>query len=413
MQKDFMARSDHVNAELLNGSVLTITEAKRFTDQLKSVLEGIPNVYGNGYVGLLKAIGDPLLAQKTSSVCTAQKLVDSAADKDSAYTTVNEAAREEANDRNVHTQRTLGVKGGVIEKALKELGRDIVGEITHNEDGTRKSIDDIALAKLFKHITDMAQRQTYVEIRKLFKKFAGLEFDFRKTIAVNMSKIQVIRERLELAGIKTDVSQVALIMLANVENASQKEFGTQFIPVLQQISQDYSHDKVHDNSSLLAMKKKLAAVDAIRNLAAAPSDGSLAAAADDISILTAEFAADVDSFDDSAAKSKTQTKSSTTSTRRGRSKSRAKSVSGTCPYCRKFGRKPKHADDKNDTCWFNPKYKGWRPSFAVGMINKKAGKDIIKYKGREYFTPDLGGYPTYKGEEQCSFVDEWASYSSE
>ncbi|EJK49678.1 hypothetical protein THAOC_31418 [Thalassiosira oceanica] len=134
-----MARSDHVTAELLNGSVLTITEAKHFKDQLESVLEGIPNVYGNGYVGLLKTIGDPLLAQKTSSVCTAQKLVDSAADKDSAYTTVDEAAREEANERNVHTQRTLGVKGGVIAKSLKKLGRDIVGEITHNEDGTRKS----------------------------------------------------------------------------------------------------------------------------------------------------------------------------------------------------------------------------------------------------------------------------------
>ena len=162
------------------------------------MLKELPSADGEGYAGLLKAALSPLIAIKTSSVCTAEKLVASTAAKDAGYTEINDESRKEAEARNVNNQRVLGVKAGTIALMEKLLGQEYVREITHNENGTQKSIDEISLAKLIKHITDSAQRQTWSEIRQQLVKFANHQFDFSKTISVNMVALQTIRERLQL-----------------------------------------------------------------------------------------------------------------------------------------------------------------------------------------------------------------------
>ena len=209
-------------------------------------------------------------------------------------------------------------------------------------------------------------------------------------------------------------------MLANIEDVSQERHGYQFIPVLQKFGQDYNHDHTHDNASLMAMKRVLAQVDSIRDLSKAPANGNLAAAADEVSVLT-EFAAEAGEFEDPETKPKDKSKSKyaqgSNGNRRGRSKSRSRSnndnATSQCPFCKKFGNTAKHPEDKQDTCWFNPAYKGWRPTFAINKINAKAGRIILTFKKRQFYPPELGGFPAYVGQEQCSFADEWSEYSSE
>ena len=420
MRKEVLDSGNSISVSKLNGSVLTITECARFKKQLEAMLKELPSADGEGYAGLLKALGSSLIAIKTSSVCTAEKLVASTAAKDTGYTEINDESRKEAEARNVNNQRVLGVKAGTIALTEKLLGQEYVREITHNENGTQKSIDEISLAKLIKHITDSAQRQKWSEIRQQLVKFANHQFDFSKTISVNMVALQTIRERLQLVGVVIDLSQVALVMLANIEDVSQEKHGVQFIPVLQKFGQDYTHDHTHDSASLMAMKRVLAQVDSIRDLSKAPANGHLAAAADEVSVLT-EFAAEAGEFEDPETKPKDKSKSKyaqgSNGNRRGRSKSRSRSnndnATSQCPFCNKFGITPKHADDKQDTCWFNPAYKGWRPTFAITKINAKAGKNILTFKRRQFYPPELGGFPAYVGQEQCSFADEWSEYSSE
>ena len=84
-----------------------------------------------------------------------------------------------------------------------------------------------------------------------------------------------------------DDTQVALIILANVEVAASHEYGTEFKTALQTIRRRYNYSHVHDAASIAAILTELAAADAVRQLkdAPAPDKGMAHAVADQYSML--------------------------------------------------------------------------------------------------------------------------------
>ena len=63
-----------------------------------------------------------------------------------------------------------------------------------------------------------------------------------------------------------------------------------------------------------------------------------------------------------------------------------KKKKNNCPHCKKFNRCRPHPNVPKDKCFWNKKYKGWRPRMVCDKLE-------VKFKPRSKFTAKLGGYP--------------------
>ena len=205
-----------------------------------------------------------------------------------------------------------------------------------------------------------------------------------------------------------DDTQIALIILANVEVAASQEYGTEFKTALQTIRRRYNYSHVHDAASITAILTEFAAADAVRQLkdAPAPDMGMANAVADHYSVLAgllqgAVYDCTSDEGTAAAATSDSDDTRSTSRSKRGRkrekttkkskkkdrSKSRSRhKIKHKCPHCKAQQRgteHPKHIPF--DKCNWNPAYKGYRQEWVCRIMN-------IDFKSRKNFTPELGGY---------------------
>jgi hypothetical protein len=57
-----------------------------------------------------------------------------------------------------------------------------------------------------------------------------------------------------------------------------------------------------------------------------------------------------------------------------------------CPHRMKFNQRHPHPNVLKDKCFWNKKYKGWRPRTVCDKLE-------VKFKPRSKFTAELGGYP--------------------
>ena len=89
-------------------------------------------------------------------------------------------------------------------------------------------------------------------------------------------------------GIVVDDTQLALVLLANIELATSEAWGREFRPALQTIRRAYAYNFAHTNDSLTVILRELAGADGVRKLNEAPSasTGAANAVTDQISYLT-------------------------------------------------------------------------------------------------------------------------------
>ncbi|EJK64011.1 hypothetical protein THAOC_15299 [Thalassiosira oceanica] len=384
------------------------------------ILKSIPNLSDptKGYSELLDESTPTapvaIVDIKMDSLVTGAMLIASSDTADAAYTSGKESeADAEALRRNLEGQRVLGAKDAIRDWGVSAFGKELVGTITHLADGGLRDIDDYQLHEMFTHLLTATQTETWRQLQGVAARLLGAKFDFRTSIQTNVQKLQQMTERLGAAGITIHSSNVVLIVLGNVDLACAQPWGTTLIPALQKINSDYPAGTTHSEATLQPIMAALAKADAQRNFASAPSDGSLAAAANEVDTLADELAAETSDTDAAPAKrrsrkpkSKTRDRSRSTDRRSHRSTSKPKKVEDNpCPHCRQFGRWKPHPNTPDSKCYFNKKYKGWRGDTAIRMLNDKYPSLKLKYKERSEFPPDLGGTMVETDDDDsCSYV---------
>jgi hypothetical protein len=102
----------------------------------------------------------------------------------------NSNAQEEADRQNTFRLAAIGVKEGVAAGITKIIGKDITNPILHTTDGISfKSVDEYQLHQLVTAITEGAERHEASTITQQFINIAGMVFDWRDTVAINVKKI--------------------------------------------------------------------------------------------------------------------------------------------------------------------------------------------------------------------------------
>ena len=83
----------------------------------------------------------------------------------------------------------IGVKKGVAEGITKIVGKDITNPILRTSDGISfNSVDGYQLHQLVTTIIEGAKRPEATTIRQQFVNIAGMDFDWRDTVAINVKK---------------------------------------------------------------------------------------------------------------------------------------------------------------------------------------------------------------------------------
>jgi len=88
-------------------------------------------------------------------------------------------------------------------------------------------------------------------------------------------------------SITVDDSQLALVLLANIDIATGNDWGHKFRPTLQTIRCKYAYNHAHNATTVAAILKELAGANGVRNLNNAPAPtGTTNAVSNQVSLLT-------------------------------------------------------------------------------------------------------------------------------
>jgi hypothetical protein len=88
-------------------------------------------------------------------------------------------------------------------------------------------------------------------------------------------------------GLAIDNTQLALVLLANIDHAVSEDWGHEFHPTLQSIRHKYAYNYTHTTASITDILKKLASADGVRKLTNAMTPCGLASTVtDQVSLLT-------------------------------------------------------------------------------------------------------------------------------
>jgi hypothetical protein len=184
---------------------------------------------------------------------------------------------------------------------------------------------------------------------------------------------------------------------------------------MQSIHTKYAYNYKHDKASLKIIMTELAKADSVWTLkdASAPSTATANSVADTIEQLktmTGDILRDcydkyneddtVSDYDTAygATTDNLSTNTKSHKAQRSRKGCKAKEADDStktkekkrnknnCPHCKKFNQRHPHPNVLKDKCFWNKKYKGWRPRTVCDKLE-------VEFKPRSKFTAELGGYP--------------------
>ena len=392
---------------------------------IQRVLKGTYNPRGavDGMAALLRASDDAtnpseLAAIKSTDVETVESvLAKSKADADRK----NKAKKKDdpevepivksfseavdAADRaNEHIQAVVGAKEGAAEAIVQLLGRQATDAILRTPEGAEMDIDDWELHQLITKMMQGAERQRHTDVLKSLGEKLAFQFDHRQTYNTNVANLRSALAQLKRCGVPVGEPIVATIILADVERAAeQPSWGREIANALDRIRGAFQAEHVHDAASIVTIMRELAHADATRSLRDAPAPDDEPGTANSIveKLSTLFDSVEVDSEEGTAAASEGYTSDSSEesartsrSRRSGGARERARSrrerhtaENNPCPHCKKWGRRVRHPNVPSSKCYWNKKYKGFRPRNVCRKMD-------IKYKSRSDFAPDMGGYPS-------------------
>lgn len=394
----------------------------------------------DGMTGLGEEVTNTLNSHKSNIAITKREVLNqSKTEAEQASTaditvapqiTTNSDAQDEAGIQNTARLAAIGTKDGVAAALTEIVGEHITNPVLKTADGNHnKIVDDWTVHQLFEAIRGGAQRPSATSIREQYNAVTGTTFNWKNTVAVNMDKLKVEIANITGFGVKVNDDIKAIILLANVEWAAQQTWGLEIGVAQREINTTYSHDHIHDATSIKNILKMLAKADEARDRMKAQAPTGFAQAVHHLQGLTQGTYEDSDASESGYAayesEEETTRRGRTRSTSRkprtrspspsmsrsptpppgsryrsrsptpppaGRSSSRykkrhePKAFNATnCKHCKKYGGNGYAHDPpksiSHDDCFFNKKHKGWRPRPVCKMMD-------IAYRHGESFQRD-------------------------
>jgi hypothetical protein len=144
-------------------------------------------------------------------------------------TTTHEEAKRNAERQNNTNQTIVGTKESIIKVLNRNVGTTILDAITKTPDASRdRSIDDYTLFKLMQHAIDNTTCPEVDDVLENMLEVYQFEFDFRKTVKHNMATLKTSATCLKPFGITIAEPELTLILLANIHQAKDHEWGQEF-----------------------------------------------------------------------------------------------------------------------------------------------------------------------------------------
>ena len=270
-------RKNEVGSYTYNDANMLVTEIERV------LAEQLFEDSMDGMKGLLSTGKNTLTDYKAHiSIKRKDVLKDSkdAADRLSNSTTVlpeiatNSNVQEEADRINTYRLAAIGVKEGVAAGITKIIGKDITNPILRMADGISfKSVDDYQLHQLITAITEGTERLEATTIRHQFVNIAGMVFDWRDTVAINVEKIATNAAKIQVYGIRVHDNLKAVVILANMEWAICQSRGTEISVAHCTIKAKYIYNHSHDTNFFKEILKVLTRADKARDYRKATAPG--------------------------------------------------------------------------------------------------------------------------------------------
>ena len=304
----------------------------------------------------------------------------------------------------------IGAKEGATEAITAKVGARVTDTVLRTSDGTDyKSVDEYELYQLTNAVMQAADRPRVREVRQQMVDALATKFNFQQSFADNVTVLRARIARLAAYGIAINEDVVATIILAEADEAAREPWGREIETAADKIRLRFGYDHVHDATSVNVILTELAAADGVRNLMRAPTPSSVPAGqanhakeshvakllfdddtSEEASAATGGGYNSDSSGESSRDRQKARGRAGRSKSRHGRSKSRGGGTEQTadnnpCRYCKRHGRRNRHPQVPAEQCFWNKKWKGFRPRYACKAMD-------LKFRGREKFSEELGGY---------------------
>jgi hypothetical protein len=255
-----------------------------FIGGVKRTFKGLYNLLqpGKGMADLLLEAPNDLNTIKSMDMAEATKILRDAkndAAKLSKSTSMMEKpayetqgdTQDEADRCNFAYQAAIRAKEGAAKTITLKVGTDITDLVLRNTNGNdSKGVNKWSLYEVIQAAKQGAIRPGTGDILQQVISALNHHFDFRKKISTNMEQLKAKINRIVAYGITHNDTALALTLLANIEYATNHDWGREFRPVLQDIRRKYNYNHPHDATSINYMLKELTAADTVRALSEAP-----------------------------------------------------------------------------------------------------------------------------------------------
>jgi hypothetical protein len=290
-------------------------------------------------------------------------------------------AQDEADRLNLINQAVIGAIEGTAKAITAKVSSDVTNAILQTADGSDfKSTDNWQLKEVIATVVQGADRPNTADVLSHLLTIIRFSFDFCKKVSANMELLRSKAGCMQSYGIAIDATQLSLVLLANIDLATGKNWGHEFCSTLQSIQRKYTYNYTHTTASITNILKELASADGVRKLTDAPTPcGHASAVTDQVSLLarllhqqTPESDVDVT---EGASAALSDIKSSHNKSCHGRCGggvecnnthhggqgqcSRSCHLPNSCPHCKKFARRKPHPNIPDDKCFWNKKFEGF------------------------------------------------------
>lgn len=410
-------------------SLIDTIAKEQFTQVEGSKKNGLAELFDKG-TNVMTSIKTSSKANATQLMATYNNDVAKTARKAASDTSIDvpdkmtiSQARAEADDLNVANQAVIGAKEGFAKGLTNKFGNNITDLVLMDANGAPKSVDAYQLHELLEVILQNANRASNKAARTATSNLVNYKLDFRKTMSINYELIKTNVTTLKAMRIPFPTAMIVMVLLANMEDVSGEEWARDFAAPMRDIRATYGHDHVHDTASLDDIVQKLGVADELRDFKEAPTPeaaNTVLGSTENQSLIQSmmeamaaqeddEYSSDDDESEAMAANydsdSSTDKKRGQRGRSRGKSGARGKSRSRVrvsesqkeknlaCTHCDAFGRDTRHPYVSPDNCYYNPKFKGFRPKSVCDQM------EDMTFRGMDKFTKDLSR-PLKKGEKK-------------
>ena len=420
-----------ITAEKGKFSKAQVTKARNQHDRLLAETHN-PIDPANGMSGLLSTTANPVRdIQSSVHVTDTEVLQDPTNQIDE-----QEAAQKRADELNLQNFHVLGAKQGSGEGLETIFGKNNVRDM-YNPNGTKKGIDEYHLHQLWQNIVRNATPLSYDDKTKLIQSYAGQRYNFKHSFQQNYDLQEELRVDIEANDVILSKSIIVANLMSNMERASTETWGASYLTHFRTLRATIEADGyIQEQETIDMILRAAREADNLRNFELAPDEGEMANNIEDLIALAAREPASRPARPargNQSQRNQAQGQSQGNQAqgqsqgnqaqggrqRRGRSRSRfnrrpevADYRDHPCKHCKKHKRTLLHPNINEDKCFYNKKYKGWRPSAVINDLNAYYGINL-EFKGRNEFPISQGGYvPDAQFNGSANAVDDASIHSS-